>query len=191
VLGRVRQPASAVAVQSARDGAPHQRAHRRADPRRRRRRAERETRAAGHAGRSAQVPARPSKGSFGSTSFGAALERTRDKMEEKQRGKRKTPAGRSRALAMPARRRAANAAEQRKMPRISPKKSTRAARAWDARNDPKPERREVGEPVSKRRSRSPQMRAAADRGSRKPVTKRALRSGGPKAGSGSTRGGKR
>jgi hypothetical protein len=41
------------------------------------------------------------------------------------------------------------------------------------------------------RSRSPQAKAAAARGTRKPVTKRSLRQTGPRPGSGSTRGGKR
>ena len=92
----------------------------------------------------------------------------------KPRGKRKTPAGRASTPAVPAGRRSGNAPDRRKTKPTSPKRSKPAAR-----------------PKSTSKRKGPQTRAATARGSRKPVTKRGLRRGGPRSASGGTRGGKR
>jgi hypothetical protein len=109
----------------------------------------------------------------------------------KPRGKRKTPAGRPASRVMPAGRRASNAPDRRKAERTSPKRSTPAARRKGAASTRQRPARARPESASARRRRSPQMRAAVKSGSRKPVTKRSLRGGGPRGIAGGTRGGKR
>jgi hypothetical protein len=105
---------------------------------------------------------------------------------ERERGSRK-PAARD---AQPVRRRAANARDPRTIEKVSPKKSTRTARMIDAAAGRVPPKQRAGS-ASQRLKGSPQGRATAERGSVKPVTKRALKGGGPKTATGSTRGGKR
>jgi hypothetical protein len=109
----------------------------------------------------------------------------------KPRGKRKTPAGRPESRAMPAGRRTGNAPDRRKIERTSPKRSTPAARRKGAATTRQRPAQARSGSASARRRRSPQMRAAVKSGSRKPVTKRSLRGGGPRGIAGGTRGGKR